>query len=239
MGLGQAMSGRLYGIGVGPGDPELVTIKAARLIAMVPVIAYPAPDGGRSLARAIAAPFIPLGRTELALKLPIRPGPAPEDAYDAAAAQLAGPLEAGRAVAVLCEGDPLFYGSFIYLMERLAGRFAVTIVPGVTSLSACAAAAALPLARRDGIFTALPATLDDTALEARLAGPGAVAILKVGRHASRLRALLERRGLAERAVLVAHAGRGDQQVVPMMEWHGEAPYFSTVLIPESATGGAP
>jgi precorrin-2/cobalt-factor-2 C20-methyltransferase len=233
------MTGRLYGIGVGPGDPELLTVKAARLLAMTPVIAYPAPDGGASLARKIAAPFIPPGRPELALALPIRPGPAPDEAYDAAAAALAEPLAAGRDVAVLCEGDPLFYGSFIYLMERLVGRFPVTIVPGVTALSACAAAAAVPLACRDGTLTVLPATLDDSTLEARLAGAESVAILKVGRHAPRLVALLTRLALADRAVLVAQAGQSSQRIAALADWHGEAPYFSTILIPDAGKGAAP
>lgn len=226
------MSGRLYGIGVGPGDPELMTIKAARLLAALPVIAYPAPDGGASLARAIAGPFIPPGRTELALAVPIRPGPAPAAAYDSAAAVLAEALAAGQDVAVLCEGDPLFYGSFIYLMERLAGRFEVTIVPGVTSLSACAAAAALPLACRDGTLLVLPATLADETLGAALQGAGTAAILKVGRHAPRLKALLVRVGLAETAVLVADASREAERVTRFADWQGEAPYFSAVLIPE-------
>jgi precorrin-2/cobalt-factor-2 C20-methyltransferase len=234
------MTGRLYGIGVGPGDPELMTMKAARLIAMIPVLAYPAPDGGASLARAIAAPFIPPGRTELALAIPIRPGPAPAGAYEAAAALLAEPLAAGRDVAVLCEGDPLFYGSFIYLMERLADRFPVTVVPGVNSLSACAAAAQLPLARRDGTLTVLPATLNDDKLRALLNGTGAAAILKVGRHAPRLKALLAAMGVADRgAVLVEHASRGGQRVTPLADWQGEAPYFSAVLIPPADKETAP
>ena len=134
------MSGRFYGIGVGPGDPELMTLKAVRILAAVPVIAYPAPDPGESAARAIAAAFIPAGRAEIAIRVPMRPGRMPVEVYDRAAEEIAVHLEAGRDVGVLCEGDPFFYGSFMYLHDRLAGQFACTIVPGVTSLTACAAA---------------------------------------------------------------------------------------------------
>jgi precorrin-2/cobalt-factor-2 C20-methyltransferase len=226
------MSGRLYGVGVGPGDPELLTLKAARILAEAPVIAWPAPNGGESAARASAAALIPPGREEIALAIPMRPGGEPSEAYDRAAEALAAHLVAGRDAAVLCEGDPLFYGTFIYLAERLAGRFAVTIVPGVSSLSACAAAAGQALARRDAALLVLPATLSDDALEAGLRSADCCVVLKVGRHAPRLSRLLERVGRLDGAILVAHASRKDEIVVPLAEWRGEAPYFSAVLVPD-------
>ena len=154
------MSGRLYGIGVGPGDPELMTLKAVRILSEVPVIAYPAPNSGESSARAIANRFIPVGRTEIAIRVPMRVGPVPVEAYERAAEEIAGHLEAGRDVAVLCEGDPFFYGSFIYLHDALAGRFPMTIVPGVTSLTACAAASTI------GKVPPTPATVAIRAAEA-------------------------------------------------------------------------
>ena len=223
---------RLIGVGVGPGDPELLTLKAARLLAELPVLAYLAPNEGESTARAIAARFIPAGRAEIAIRVPMRPGQVPESIYDGAAAEIAAHLQAGRDLGVLCEGDPLFYGSFMYLHDRLAGRFACTIVPGVTSLTACAAAAGRPLVRRDGVLTVLPATLPDAELERRLADGEAAAILKVGRHLPRLRALLGRLGRASSAVYVAHASRADERVVPLADLaDAEAPYFSMLLIP--------
>ena len=163
---GDRMSGRLYGIGVGPGDPELMTLKAVRMLREVPVVAYPAPDDGESSARKIAAAFIP-GRAD-------RDRHQRADARRTRAArtttraaeQIAAHLEAGRDVAVLCEGDPFFYGSFMYLHDLLAPRFPTTVVPGVTSLTACAAAANRPLVRRDDVLAVLPATLPDDALEA-------------------------------------------------------------------------
>jgi precorrin-2/cobalt-factor-2 C20-methyltransferase len=232
MGVGEAMSGRLYGIGVGPGDPELMTLKAVRLLGSLPVIAYPAPDPGESAARAIAASFIPAGRTEIAIRVPMRPGRMPVEIYDRAAEAIAAHLAAGRDVGVLCEGDPFFYGSFMYLHDRLDGRFPSTVVPGVTSLTACAAASGRPLVRRDDALTILPATLPDEALERRLAGGGAAAIMKVGRHLPRLRAMLGRLGLGSSATYVAYASRENERVLPLdaLRDH-DAPYFSMILIP--------
>jgi len=230
------VSGRLFGVGVGPGDPELVTLKAARLLAEIPVIAYPAPDEGDSTARMIAASFIPAGRTEIAIRIPMRPGPEPAGIYDRAAEEIAGHLQAGQDVGVLCEGDPFFYGSFIYLHDRLAGRFPCTVAPGVTSLTACAAASGRPLARRDEVLTVIPATLPDAELERRLAATDAAAILKVGRHLPRLKTLLARLNLESLSVYVSHATRPDERVLPLGKApDGEAPYFSMLLV---AKGGA-
>ncbi len=232
----QAAAGQLYGIGVGPGDPELMTLKAVRLLGEVPVVAYPAPEDGESSARKIAARFIPAGRTEIIIRVPMRPGRMPVEVYDAAAREIAAHLQAGRDAAVLCEGDPFFYGSFMYLHDRLARRFSVTIVPGVTSLTACAAASGRPLVRRDDVLTVLPATLPDEQLERRLLNANAAAILKVGRHLPRLKALLTRLSLMESSRYVAHASRADEQVAPLVELEeGDAPYFSMILIARGRT----
>lgn len=225
------MTGRLYGIGVGPGDPELLTLKAARLIAELPVIAYPAPADGESTARMIAASRIPPQRTEIAIRVPMRPGEVPVAIYDRAAEEIAAHLDAGRDVGVLCEGDPFFYGTFIYLYERLASRFAATVVPGVTSLTACAAASARPLVARDGVLTVLPATLPDAELERELSRPHAAAIMKVGRHLARVREILDRLGRLASATYVSHATRGDERVAPLAEIKSDAaPYFSMILV---------
>lgn len=230
------MSGRLHGIGVGPGDPELMTLKAVRILGAAPVIAYPAPDSGESTARRIAAEFIPAGRTEIAIRVPMRPGPEPTAIYDAAAEEIARHLNAGRDVAVLCEGDPFFYGSFLYLHQRLASRFETLVVPGVTSLTACAAASGLPLVRRDDVLAVLPATLPDLALERHLLASDAAAILKVGRHLGRVKALLARLGLETQSRYVAHATREDERVQPLSTLVAEsAPYFSTILVTKDGT----
>ena len=224
------MTGTLHGIGVGPGDPELMTLRAARLIGACPVIAYPAPDSGESFARAIASPVIPDGALEVPMVVPMRVERFPaQDVYEAAAATLAGHLDEGRDVAVLCEGDPFFYGSFMYLFARLAERYPVEITPGVSSLGACAAAARHPLTARADTLAVLPGTLPDEALRPRIEAAEAVAIMKVGRHLPRLRALLGGMGLGERTTYVERASLPDQSVRPLAEAPPVAPYFSMLL----------
>ena len=174
----------VYGVGVGPGDPELLTVKAVRLLAACPVIAYPATQDGASMAREIAAPHIGDGKMELPIRIPIDTGHFPDaDIYARAADRIAAELDDGRDVAVLCEGDPFFYGSFMYLYALLAeaGR-RVEVVPGVSSLLGCAAALGQPLAARNDVLTVVPGPLPAAQLTARLAEADAAAIIKLGRH---------------------------------------------------------
>jgi len=226
------MSGILYGLGVGPGDPELITLKALRVIEAAPVIAYPAPDQGDSLARAIAEPHIPAGKTEIAVRTPMVPGNFPaHDVYDRYAEEIGAHLEAGRDVAVLCEGDPFLYGSFMYLFARLAGDFETRVVPGVSSLGACAAAAGVPLVSRNEVLTILPGPLPEDELEARIKASAAVAVMKVGRHLDKVRRVVERLGLSANAHYVEHASMADQRTLPLAELDkAKAPYFSMILI---------
>ena len=226
------MAGTAYGIGVGPGDPELITLKGVRLLAACPVIAYPAPDDGDSLARAIAAPHIPVDRIEIVIRTPMATDRFPALAvYDAAADAIAAHLSAGRDVAILCEGDPFFYGSFMYLFERLATRAPVVVVPGVTSLTACAAALGAPLAARNDVLSVIPATLDADSLAARLADCDSAAIIKVGRHLAKVRAALVATGLAGNARYIERATMPAERIVPLAAVaDGDAPYFSTILV---------
>ena len=227
-------SGRLYGLGVGPGDPELLTLKALRLLRAVPVVAYPAPENGESFARSIVAAWIGGHQREIAIRFPMRPGPPPVEIYDGVAAELAAELEDGRDVALLCQGDPLFYGSFINVFTRLAGRYRIEIVPGVSSLTACAAAAAIPLVSRDDTLAVIPATLDEDQIAARLAASDTAAIVKLGRHVAKMRRVLDRLGLLDVAVYVEHATLPTQHVAPFACINPVmAPYFSMVLIATS------
>lgn len=223
--------GVLYGVGLGPGAPDLLTLRAARLIERAEVVAYPAPLGGESFARSIAAEHISPAADEIRIDVPMTKARAPaQAAYDAAAEAIAERLRAGRDVVCLCEGDPFFYGSFMYLHARLAGRFETRVVPGVTSLTACAAAWGAPLIARDEPLTVIPGTWDEAEVEARLRLGGAAAILKVGRRLARLRALIERLGLAERAAYVARASLAQEVVTPLRDAPEDAPYFSMILI---------
>ncbi len=229
------MSGTFYGIGLGPGDPELITLKAARLIGAADVLAWPALPGTDSLARAIAAGLIREGTPEIAVEVPMTPerGPA-QAAYDAGAARIADMLRAGRDVVFLCEGDPLFYGSFMYLQARLSRDFTVEVVPGVTSVSAASARIGLPLVARDQVLSVLPATLPDSVLEARIQAADAVAILKVGRHLGRLRVLLGRLGLEARAHYAERVSMEGERLLPLADAPDPAPYFSMILITKGA-----
>ena len=225
-------AGVLYGLGVGPGDPELLTLKAVRLLNECAVVAYPAPEAGTGLAWEIAKPHLTANSEVLPLRLPISVDPFPaQQAYDHAAEALATRLESGKSVAVLCEGDPLFYGSFMYVLERLFGKFRTEVVPGVSSPMACAAALGLPLVSRNEPLTVLPGPLPEAELEVRLQAAGAFVLMKVGRHFAKLHGLLNRCGLAEHARYVEHATRPDQRVLPLDEVDPEVvPYFSMILV---------
>ena len=233
-------TGRLFGVGVGPGDPELVTVKAARVIATADVVAYPVARHGRSVARRIAAPYQRGDPIELAMTYPVtterseHPGgyeAALREFYDDAAAQLAAHLDAGRDVAVLCEGDPFFYGSYMYIHDRLATRYPTEVIAGVTSFSAASAATGTPLARRDDVLTVLPGTLPPDLLAARLRGTDAAVVLKLGRGFVGVRDAAERAGVADRGVYVERASSPEERSAPLREVEGEVPYMSLVLVP--------
>lgn len=226
------MTGTLYGLGVGPGDPELITLKALRLLKAAPVLAYPAPENGDSFARSIVAGHLPGGQTEIVLRMPMMAERFPaQEVYERAAREIGEHLAAGRDVAALCEGDPFFYGSFMYLFGRLAGRFPIEVVPGVSSLTACAAALGAPLAARDDVLTVIPATLAPHALAQHLRDAEAAAVIKVGRHLLKLRRVLRLLGLLDRARYVERATLAEQRILPLAEVGAEsAPYFSMVLV---------
>ncbi len=232
------MTGTLYGLGVGPGDPELVTVKVLRVLRGLPVVVYPAPDQGASFARSVVASHLSPAQTEIAIRVPMTRAVAPAQAvYDRAAIEIAWHLEAGRDVGLLCQGDPFFYGSFIQIFERLTSRFPTQVVPGVSSLTACAAAAGVPLVARDEILTVLPATLAEAALEKRLKQAEAAAILKLGRHLPKVRRVLRRLRLSARATYIEHASLASQKILPLEAADPtSAPYFSMILVPCAGKG---
>ncbi len=235
------MIGILYGVGVGPGDPDLITVKARRIVEAAPVVAYPAARHGRSNARAVVAALLHPEHIELALIYPATTEiEQPEGGYEAAMAAfydrsaeaIAAHLDAGRDVAVLCEGDPLFYGSYMYLHDRLAERYETHVIPGVASVLAGAARLGVPLVRRDTELTILPGTLSESVLAARLADGNAYAIMKLGRTFAKVRRALERAGVAERALYVERATMEHERIIPLADVDAErVPYFALVLVP--------
>lgn len=224
--------GVLYGLGLGPGDPELVTLKALRLLRAAPVIAYPAPESGESFARSIVSEFLTPAQREVRIAFPMRPGPPPHGIYDAAAATLAAELDRGNDVAFLCQGDPFFYGTFAAVFTRLAPRYRVEVVPGVSSLTACAAAAGTPLVQRDETVTVIPATLAEDELIRRLAAAETAAVIKLGRHAGKLRRVLAGLGRLDDTIYVERATQTRQRVAAFAEVEpDDVPYFAMVLVP--------
>src|SRR5437764_1485315 len=211
--VGTATAGRLIGVGVGPGDPELMTLKATRALHQADVIAYFAKAGNPSHSRTIAEHHLRAGVVELPLAYPVTTElpkcsagyrDAIDNFYAWAADEIAMHLQAGRAVAVICEGDPLFYGSYMHLHARLAPHFATEVIAGITGMSGCWSAAGMPIAQGDDVFTVLPATLPEAELARRLGESDAAVVMKVGRHLPKLRRALERSGRLPRAIYVEH-----------------------------------
>jgi precorrin-2/cobalt-factor-2 C20-methyltransferase len=225
------MTATLHLVGVGPGDPELLTLKATRILREAAVVAYPSTGDDSALALEIARAHLNPGAEHMPVRIPmsLERGPA-QAAYDAAAAGILDHLHAGRSVAWLCEGDPLFYGSAMYLTHRVAPHAPVVVIPGVTSLTAAAAAIGRPLAARNEMLKVLPAPLPDETLRPELEAAPAVAIIKVGRHFDRIRALLVETGFAAGAMVVEHATTARERITPLAAFgHDERPYFSTIL----------
>lgn len=224
-------NGTLYGVGLGPGDPELMTLKAHRLIAAAGAVAYPTLEGGDSFALSIARDAISPNAKHIPISIPmsVERGPA-QAAYDGGAAAIAAVLNTGQDVVVLCEGDPFFYGSFMYIFSRLADDYETEIVPGVTSVTACAAVLQRPLTARNEILTIIPGPLDAEELRTRIEAAQSIAIMKVGRHLPKIRAVLDDLGLTKHAGYVERASLPNQVVLPLADAPEAAPYFSMILI---------
>lgn len=233
--------GTLWGVGLGPGDPELVTVKAARVIGEADVVAYHSARHGRSIARGIAEPYLRPGQIEEHLVYPVtteatdHPGGyagAIEDFYVEATARIAAHLDAGRNVALLAEGDPLFYSSYMHLHTRLTERFDAVIVPGVTSVSAASAAVATPLVAGDEVLSVLPGTLPVAELTRRLADADAAVVLKLGRSYHAVREALSASGRLNEAFYVERASTTAQRIAPAADVdEDKVPYFSLAMLP--------
>ncbi|KUM78338.1 precorrin-2 C(20)-methyltransferase [Streptomyces curacoi] len=235
------MSGKLYGVGLGPGDPSLMTVRAVEVIAGADVIAYHSARHGRSIARSIAARHIRADHIEEPLVYPVttettdHPGGyqgALAEFYAEASARLAAHLDAGRTVAVLAEGDPLFYGSYMHMHKRLAGRYATEVIPGVTSVSAAAARLGTPLAEGEEVLTILPGTLPEEELTARLAATDAAVVMKLGRTFPKVRRALRDSGRLGEARYVERATMSGERLAELAAVEPESvPYFSVAVLP--------
>lgn len=234
-------TGRLYGVGLGPGDPSLMTVRAVEVIRSADVIAYHCARHGRSIARSIAAAHIRPEQIEERLMYPIttettdHPGGyrgALDDFYAESAELLAAHLDAGRTVAVLAEGDPLFYGSYMHMHKRLADRYPAEVIPGVTSVSAAAARIGRPLVEGEEVLTILPGTLPEEELAARLATADAAAVMKLGRTFPAVRRALETAGRLADAHYVERATMDAERLEMLADVDPESvPYFAVAVLP--------
>lgn len=238
---GAQQPGCLYGIGTGPGCPELMTVKAVRILGECPVVAHFCKKGGNGNALTTATPYLRDDHELMPMAYPVTtelPVSSPEYAsqieafFDDCAHNLAEYLDSGRSVAVLSEGDPFFYGSFMHVFLRLRDRYPTCVVPGVPAALAGAAQLPIPLTMRDDVLSVIPGTLPDRAMQSALASGQAAVIMKVGRNLPRIRQALRAVGMEERAWYVERASMDAERVMPLADApEDSAPYFSLILVP--------
>ncbi len=234
-------AGRLIGVGTGPGDPELLTVKAVKAIEAADVIAYFAKRGRGGNGRAIVEHLIGQDAVMLPLYYPVTTEIEKNEAeyrrqitdlYEESAAAVAAHLDAGRTVAVLSEGDPLFYGSYMHLHVRLANRYPTEVIPGISAMSGCWSLAGIPIVQGDDVLSVLPGTMAEQELERRLSDTQAAVIMKVGRNLPKIRRALQASGRLAEAVYVERGTMANAAMIKLADRpEGDAPYFSLVLVP--------
>lgn len=243
-----AAKGKLFGLGVGPGDPELITLKALRLLKSAPVVAYHAAKGKKGNALAIVEEYLLPEQVLVPLIYPVTTEKLPahmdyeqivSDFYGEITSTIANHLDRGQDVAVIAEGDPFFYGSFMYIHDRLADQYETEVVPGVCSVLGASAVLGAPLVYRNQTLSVLSGVMSAEELKRRLADTGAAAIMKLGKNLDKVRTVLGDLGLMDRALYVERATMSNQRIVPLAEVHGnDCPYFSIILVPGQKWNGA-
>lgn len=239
--MSTSSTGQLIGVGTGPGDPELLTVKAVKALERADIVAYFAKQGRDGNGRSIVGELLRADVTLLPLYYPVTTEidrTAPEynrqitAFYDASAEMVAAHLREGKTVAVLSEGDPLFYGSYMHLHVRLADRFPTEVIPGVTAMSGCWSLAGIPMVQGDDVLSVLPGTMTEGELVRRLGDTQAAVIMKVGRNLPKIRRALEAAGRLDEALYVERGTMSNGTMTPLAgRGDAEAPYFSLVLVP--------
>ena len=243
-----ALKGKLYGLGVGPGDPELITLKALRLLKSAPVVAYHAAKGKKGNALTIVETYLSSEQTLVPLIYPVTTEKLPahmdyeqivSDFYAEITTTIASHLDAGHDVAVIAEGDPFFYGSFMYIHDRLSEKYETEVVPGVCSVLGAAAVLGAPLVYRNQTLSILSGVMGAEELKTRLTGTEAAAIMKLGKNLDKVRDVLNELGLMDRALYIERATMQNQRIAPLADVSGsDCPYFSIILVPGSKWNGA-
>lgn len=236
-----AAKGRLFGLGVGPGDPELVTVKAVKCLEQSDVIAYPTATGTKSNAKASVAPYIKPTHQLLPLTYPVTAGPVADSAayqplltrfYDETSEEIAKLLEAGKNVSIICAGDPFVFGSYMYWHARLSERFETLVVPGISSILAAPVQLGMPLCHREDIVSIIPATLSEEELVTQLKNCGSAVIMKLGRTFEKVARALEQAGIMENAYYVERATWEKERILKVRDVKPQdVTYFSVIVIP--------
>lgn len=233
-------TGTIFGVGLGPGDPELMSVKADRLIRSARHLAYFRKAGKPGQARRIVDGMVSAQAMEHAMEYPVTTEVALSDpAYNAAlepfyadcVARLLALARSGEDVVVLCEGDPFFYGSFMHLHARLQALVPVEVLPAATGMSGAWTATGMPITWGDDVLTVLMATLPEAELARRMADTDALVVMKIGRNMQKVRRALAIAGRLTEAWVVEFATMPQQRVMKLIELEdGAAPYFSIVLV---------
>ncbi len=233
-------TGTVYGVGLGPGDPELLSVKADRLVRNAKHIAYFRKAGRPGQARTLADPLMPQGATEYPMEYPVTTEiPLSDPAYNAclsafyaeSTARIRALAESGEDVVVLCEGDPFFYGSFMHLYERLRGDVPVDVVPAITGMSGAWTATGMPVTWGDDILTVLMGTLDEATLTTQMRDTDALVVMKIGRNIDKVKRALQASGKYEKAWLIEFATMPKQTVQKLSDAADKVtPYFSIIVV---------
>ncbi|UWQ92503.1 precorrin-2 C(20)-methyltransferase [Aliisedimentitalea scapharcae] len=230
--------GKVICAGLGPGDPELMSVRSYRAIQSARHVAYFRKAGHVGQARTIVNGLMPDTAVEHAMEYPVTTEIHFSDPeynrqlsafYDDWADRLA-ELSQSEDVVVLCEGDPFLYGSFMHLYTRLRDRTQVDVIPGITGMSGCWTATGHPITWGDDVLTVAMATLSEDELTERAAGTDALVVMKIGRNLPKLRRALERAGRLNDAWIVVKGTMAEQQVHKLSELDGPVPYFSIAMV---------
>ncbi|SFD64234.1 precorrin-2 C(20)-methyltransferase [Roseivivax sediminis] len=233
-------AGTVHGVGLGPGDPELMSVRADRLIRNAKNIAFFRKAGRAGRARKIVDGMLHGSAREIPMEYPVtteiplsdpRYNEILSQFYQTVTGQLRDIAEAGEDVVVLCEGDPFFYGSFMHLYTRLRDHVPVEVVPAITGMSAAWTATGSPITWGDDVMTVLMGTLPEAELVRGMLNADALVVMKVGRNLPRIRAALDKAGKLDRAYYVEYASMAEERAMPLAQADLDAaPYFSIVVV---------